>query len=102
VLLQLQMKGEKRPTIPLAGKMKKKNKKTSQPAKWAEYSTVGIMFPASIAVGLAVGYFLDQVFKTSPYLVIIFTLYGVAAGFWNLVKITKRQTTGDKGQKTDD
>lgn len=81
--------------------MKNKNKKTGTPAKWAEYSTVGMMFPASIAVGLAVGYFLDQLFKTSPYLLIIFTLYGVAAGFWNLIKITKRQGTGDREQTND-
>ena len=82
--------------------MRKNKKKAGQRAKWAEYSTIGIMFPASIAVGLALGYFLDQLFKTSPYLLIIFTLYGVAAGFWNLIKMTKRPTKGDNGQKKDD
>ncbi len=65
-------------------------KKVDEHKKWAAYSTIGIMFPASIAVGLAIGYFLDKLFKTSPYLLIIFTLYGVAAGFWNLVKVTKQ------------
>ena len=55
----------------------------------ADYSSVGIMFPASIAVGLAIGYFLDQWLHTSPYLLIIFTLYGVAAGFRNLLKLGK-------------
>jgi len=55
---------------------------------WAAYSTIGMMFPASIAVGLFIGYFLDKRLHTSPYLLIVFTLIGVAAGFWNLVKIT--------------
>ena len=80
----------------------KKNKKAVKPAAWAEYSTIGIMFPASIAVGLALGYFLDQLFKTSPYLLIMFTLYGVAAGFWNLIKITKRPAKKGNGQTADD
>jgi len=46
------------------------------------------MFPASIAIGLAVGYFLDKWFRSSPYLTIIFTLYGIAAGFVNLFRMT--------------
>jgi len=69
-------------------------KKAKENRKWASYSTIGLMFPVSIAVGLAMGYFLDKLFNTSPYLLIIFTIYGVAAGFWNLIKIT-----GNYGKK---
>jgi len=65
--------------------MEKENKR-----KLAAYSTVGLMFPISIAVGAGMGYFLDKWLKTSPYLLIIFFLYGVAAGFWNLYKVTKK------------
>lgn len=54
------------------------------------YSSVGLVFPISIAVGLFIGYFLDSLFKTSPVLLIIFTLYGVAAGFYNFFKIVKK------------
>ena len=54
-----------------------------------DYSSAGLMFPASIVVGLAMGYFLDKQFGTEPILIIIFTLYGVAAGFWNLFKIAR-------------
>jgi F0F1-type ATP synthase assembly protein I len=67
-----------------------KNENLQEKKKWAAYSTVGLMFPASIVVGFAIGYFLDQLFKTSPYLLIIFTLYGIAAGFVNLIKISKQ------------
>ncbi|MCX6584151.1 MAG: AtpZ/AtpI family protein [Candidatus Aminicenantes bacterium] len=59
-----------------------------QKRKLAAYSTVGLMFPVSIAVGLAIGYFLDRWFHTSPYLIIIFTLYGIAGGFVNLIRVT--------------
>jgi ATP synthase protein I len=67
-----------------------KNENLQERKKWAAYSTVGLMFPASIAVGFAIGYFLDKLLKTSPYLLIIFTLYGIAAGFVNLFKISKQ------------
>jgi ATP synthase protein I len=69
--------------------MKEKKNKTTGYRKMSDYFTVGIMFPASIAVGLAIGYYLDKWLKTSPYMLIIFTLYGIAAGFWNLIKVTK-------------
>jgi len=63
----------------------------------AAYSTVGLMFPVSIAVGAGVGYWLDKSLNTAPYLLVIGTLYGVAAGFWNLYKVTKRMS--DKNGK---
>lgn len=63
---------------------------------WGDYLTVGIMFPASIAVGFGIGYLLDRFFKTSPYLLIVFTLYGVAAGFVNLIKVSKRYESPPK------
>lgn len=61
----------------------------AQKRKLAAYSTVGLMFPVSIAVGLAIGYLLDGWFHTSPYLLIIFTLYGIAGGFVNLIRVTR-------------
>jgi F0F1-type ATP synthase assembly protein I len=57
---------------------------------WADFSTAGIMFPASIAVGFFIGYMLDKNLHTSPYLTIIMTLYGIAAAFFNLFKISKK------------
>lgn len=66
--------------------------------KLAAYSTIGLMFPTSIAVGLGIGYFLDKLFDTSPYLLVIFTLYGIAAGFWNLYKVTKQYDKKDKSR----
>jgi len=62
--------------------------KKDEKKNWAAYSTIGLMFPTSIAVGVAIGYFLDEYLHTSPYLLIVFTLYGVGAGFWNLIKTT--------------
>ncbi len=57
---------------------------------WLSYSTLGLMFPTSIAVGLGIGYLLDKWLKTKPYLTIAFTLYGVAAGFYNFFSLTRK------------
>lgn len=61
-----------------------------QKKKLAAYSTLGIMFPASIAIGLFIGVFFDDLLGTSPVLTIIFTLYGMAAGFYNFFKIVNK------------
>ena len=74
-------------------------KKDKDKKNLAAYSSVGIMFPVSIALGAAMGYLLDKWLNTAPYLLIIFALYGVAAGFWNLYKVTKRMS--DNNGKND-
>lgn len=58
--------------------------------KWIDYSSVGLMFPASILVGFAIGFFLDKWLKTDPWLKIVFILYGIVAGFYNLFSQTRR------------
>jgi ATP synthase protein I len=58
--------------------------------RWVDFSIIGLMFPTSIAVGLAIGYFLDRWLHTAPYLLIIFTLYGVVAGFYHLFRMTRQ------------
>ncbi|HLP44970.1 MAG TPA: AtpZ/AtpI family protein [Candidatus Kapabacteria bacterium] len=72
------------------------DKPSAQKKKFASYTTIGLMFPVSIAVGLAIGYFLDNLFHTAPYLLIIFTLYGVAAGFVNLIRVTRSKKKNDE------
>ncbi|MCP5104742.1 MAG: AtpZ/AtpI family protein [bacterium] len=72
------------------------DKQAEEKRKLGSYATVGMMFPASIAVGVAIGYLLDKWLNTSPYLLIIFTLYGIAAGFMNLIKVTRPAGTGKK------
>jgi len=56
----------------------------------AALSSLGLMLPSSIAVGLFMGYFLDKLLGTEPWLLIIFTLLGVASGFLSLFRGLKR------------
>lgn len=84
---------------PIGRRKKMNDGQTEEKRKLGAYSTVGLMFPASIAVGLAIGYFLDRWLDTAPYLLIVFTLYGVGAGFRNLLKLGKTKPRGPNDPK---
>jgi ATP synthase protein I len=56
-----------------------------------EASSVGIHLVVSTFVGLAIGYGLDKLFGTSPYLTIIFLIFGIIAGFRELIRVAKKQ-----------
>jgi ATP synthase protein I len=49
-------------------------------------SSLGLMLPSSIAIGLFLGYYLDKLFKTQPWLLIIFLLLGVVSGLFSLIR----------------
>jgi ATP synthase protein I len=55
---------------------------------WLDVSIVGIQFPVAIALGYFFGHWLDKQFGSDPWLTIIFALFGIAAGFVNLFRIT--------------
>ncbi len=52
----------------------------------ARFSTIGISMVAATAIGLAIGYGLDRLLSTRPWLMLLFTLFGIAAGFLNLFR----------------
>jgi ATP synthase protein I len=54
------------------------------------YSTLGIEMGVSLAIGIAMGYFLDIYFKTKPLLTIIFMFFGIIAGMRRLYQIWKK------------
>ena len=52
----------------------------------ARLSSIGVTLVAATAIGLAIGYGLDRWLGTSPWFTLIFTLFGIAAGFINLFR----------------
>lgn len=54
-------------------------------------SSVGLNLVFSTFIGLAMGYGLDSLFGTKPWLMIVFTILGIIAGFRELVRMAKKQ-----------
>lgn len=63
-------------------------------------STVGLNLVLSTFVGLAIGYGLDSLFHSSPWLTIIFLILGIIAGFRELLRIAKKQDNGSDKKNT--
>ncbi len=46
---------------------------------------------ATTIVGGGIGWMLDSALGTKPWLFLLFLLFGIGAGFWNLVKAVNRE-----------
>lgn len=58
--------------------------------KAAELSSVGLLLPSSIAVGLFFGYLLDKWLGTDPWMLLIFLVLGVISGLMSLFRALKK------------
>lgn len=58
--------------------------------KLAELSSIGLMLPSSIIVGLFFGYILDRWLGTRPWLLLVFTVLGVVSGLLSLFRALKK------------
>ena len=54
-------------------------------------SQMGVTIIVCVAVGLAAGYFLDKLLGTTPWLLLVFTLLGIAAAFKSIFDFAKKQ-----------
>lgn len=68
----------------------------SEIARMAELSSTALILPSSIAVGLFFGYFLDRKLGTAPWLLLIFTLLGIASGLLSLFRAVRKQMKDDE------
>jgi ATP synthase protein I len=58
--------------------------------KAMEMSSVGLLLPSSIAVGLFFGYLLDKWLGTHPWMLLIFLILGVVSGLLSLFREMKK------------
>lgn len=67
-------------------------------AAWARYlssSAIGIEMGAALVVGMGIGWFLDRTFGTKPWLLVIFTAFGIVAGFRNAIRAARKATADE-------
>ena len=54
------------------------------------YSSLGIEMGLCVAIGIGMGYYLDRYFETSPYLTIIFMIFGIIASMKTIYTLMKK------------
>lgn len=58
--------------------------------KALEFASVGLEMGASVGIGALFGWWLDGKFGTKPWLLLVFLLFGVAAGFRALIRTARK------------
>jgi ATP synthase protein I len=82
---------------------KTKSSFKTETKKIAAMSSLGLMLPSSIAVGLFFGYLLDKALGTRPWMMIVFFLFGTASGIYNLLRgLNKLQDAKGKDEMEND
>jgi ATP synthase protein I len=56
----------------------------------------GSEFVSAVVLGAGIGWALDRLLKTNPAFLIVFFLLGVAAGIWNVIRLTSPKGGGPK------
>ena len=62
----------------------------------AELSSLGLILPSSIAVGLFMGYLLDKWLGTKPWFLLILTVLGIVSGLVSLFRGLKKYRGDDE------
>ena len=57
---------------------------------YLRFSTLGIEMGVALVIGMLLGWYLDRLFGTRPWLIIIFSIFGMAAGFRNLIRLARK------------
>jgi len=68
----------------------------------ADLSSLALMLPSSIVVGLFFGYLLDKLLGTRPWMLFVFLLVGIASGFYSLLRGLKRYEKDDADDRPND
>lgn len=77
--------------------MSEKPQEKSLFKQFLEASSVGIQLVLSTFAGFAIGYVLDKkVFRTFPWLTVIFLILGIVAGFHELLRVARKQDGNNK------
>lgn len=65
-------------------------------------SQIGIFLALSVAIGWFVGQWLDGWLGTAPWLMILFTLFGIAAGFLEMFRVVMRLSRDEDAESGGD
>jgi len=60
----------------------------------ARHGAIGMEMAISVVIGMALGWWLDKLFNTKPWLALVGMLFGFAAGFRSLFRLLKEVKDG--------
>ena len=63
----------------------------------ANFSQVGVTMAASVLIGVFLGKFLDGIFGTSPWLLLLFSFFGVGAAIKSLFNWSDEENHKEEG-----
>ena len=72
--------------------------------KWIMYSSIGLELGLSIVVGFLIGSWLDKWLGTDPWLLLVFGIAGIIAGYRGIFRLVKRvqaDSDSESGQEND-
>ena len=84
--LSSELKGRTTPPVP--PEPKREAKSDSAGSAMSLGLRAGSEFVSAVIVGLGIGWVLDRALGTNPAFLIVFFLIGVAAGIWNVIRLT--------------
>jgi len=58
---------------------------------FSAFTQIGFTIAACVIIGVVIGKFLDDFFGTSPWLLLLFSLLGMAASFKTMFDVAKRK-----------
>lgn len=70
--------------------------------KYLRFSTVGLEMGLSVIIGLFVGQWLDRQFDTSPWLLLVFLMFGMVAGFRSVFRLMRDVNRQSESNATSD
>ncbi len=66
---------------------------SSKTKKWVDlvskYGTIGLEMGICVFLGIVFGAYLDKFLDTTPWLTIVFTIFGMVAGFRSLFRLAR-------------
>jgi ATP synthase protein I len=81
--------------------MARKRQWKAETRKVMTLSSLGLMLPSSIAVSLFLGYLLDKILGTRPWMIFTFLLLGTASGVYSLLRGLSRLDNEKKPEDTE-